>query len=251
MAKLLSVLLPVVRATGLYHDLRGFKYVWYRDILRDHIAFHREFLRRGDLVFDVGANCGDLSEIYLRLGAQVVAFEPQKQLTGPLRRRLWRFPQFNLVSEAVGERVEEKTFYLKSRSPVASFREDWEGVTSGTTTVPVTTLDTHIARHGLPRYIKIDVEGWELGVVKGLSRAVPWISFEFHKGPEHGQMAQQVLVRLLELGDYEMNLRADLAPSFLWDEFIPVEDRLDRLPQLLDEAIDGLFGEIFLRLRSE
>jgi len=45
--------------------------------------------------------------------------------------------------------------------------------------VPVTTLDSLIARHGIPAFIKIDVEGFELEVLAGLSRPVKALSFEF------------------------------------------------------------------------
>ena len=45
--------------------------------------------------------------------------------------------------------------------------------------VPITTLDLLIARHGVPTFIKIDVEGFEYEVLVGLSRPINAISFEF------------------------------------------------------------------------
>ena len=45
--------------------------------------------------------------------------------------------------------------------------------------VPVTTLDALIDRYGLPAFCKIDVEGFEEAVVRGLSRPIPSVSFEF------------------------------------------------------------------------
>jgi hypothetical protein len=45
--------------------------------------------------------------------------------------------------------------------------------------VPITTLDAMIARHGVPSFIKVDVEGLEAEVLAGLSRPIAALSFEF------------------------------------------------------------------------
>jgi hypothetical protein len=45
--------------------------------------------------------------------------------------------------------------------------------------IKTTTLDSLIAEHGVPAFCKIDVEGFELDVLRGLSRPVPALSIEF------------------------------------------------------------------------
>jgi len=67
-------------------------------------------------------------------------------------------------------------------------------------TVPVTTLDELVAQHGEPRFCKIDVEGSELDVLRGLSRPVPALSFEYL--PPVAERAVACVARLAELGEY-------------------------------------------------
>ena len=70
-------------------------------------------------------------------------------------------------------------------------------------TVPVTTLDELIGRYGRPAFCKIDVEGFELEVLRGLSTPIPAISFEYI--PAALDVALGCINRLQELGDYRFN----------------------------------------------
>ena len=48
---------------------------------RRELDLYRQFIRKGDLCIDVGANIGDKTDLFLRLGASVIAIEPQTLLT--------------------------------------------------------------------------------------------------------------------------------------------------------------------------
>ena len=69
--------------------------------------------------------------------------------------------------------------------------------------VSVTTIDALIAEHGRPDFCKIDVEGYELPVLRGLSQPLPLLSFEFTQ--ERLEVARQCMARLEELGPYAYN----------------------------------------------
>ena len=66
-----------------------------------------------------------------------------------------------------------------------------------------TTLDALIAAHGRPALCKIDVEGFEAEVLRGLSQPLPLVSFEYL--PAAITVAYACLARLAALGEYEFN----------------------------------------------
>lgn len=150
-----------------------------------------QFVRPGDLVFDVGAHVGDRISAFRRLGARVVAVEPQPALITTLKLIHGRDRAVTIEPVAVGTspgmlalgiNVDNPTVSTASQAfrKAADGAEGWEGQTwSKTVRVPVTTLDLLVARHGLPTFVKIDVEGFEAEALAGLTRPPPALSFEF------------------------------------------------------------------------
>jgi len=154
-------------------------------------ALYSGFVGPGDLVFDIGAHVGDRVAAFRSLGARVVAVEPQPALARVLRLIYGRDRQVTLVQAAAGQAIGETELLLNVDNPTVSTVSDafvraaagsvgWEGQRwTDRLRVPVTTLDTLIAEHGTPAFIKIDVEGFEAEVLSGLTAAVPALSFEF------------------------------------------------------------------------
>jgi FkbM family methyltransferase len=176
-------------AFGLLRSVR----VYHLDRSRHRAmdALYARFVRPGDLAFDIGSHVGDRISSFRRLGARVVALEPQP---GPARIVRWlhgRDPSVVLLQAAAGAAEGTLTLRVNSRNPTvttasdafvqsAAGAEGWEGqVWDEAITVPQTTLDALIARHGIPSFVKIDVEGFEDQVLAGLTQPVPALSFEF------------------------------------------------------------------------
>jgi hypothetical protein len=78
-------------------------------------------------------------------------------------------------------------------------RVRWEETCS----IPVTTLDALVACYGEPAFCKIDIEGNELEALRGLSRPLRALSFEYL--PPVREIALGCLERLAELGDFAHN----------------------------------------------
>lgn len=177
--------------------------------------FYAQFIRPGDLCFDIGAHVGNRLWAWTRLGARVVALEPQPFCMQFLRRWYGQQPQVTLRAEAVGAVAGTQPLWISPRTPtVTTLSKSWIDTVQ---TVPafasvqwasagvvnVTTLDAVIASYGEPVFCKIDVEGYELEVLHGLSRPLRALSFEYI--PATKALTLACLARLQHLGDYEFN----------------------------------------------
>jgi FkbM family methyltransferase len=148
-------------------------------------------VRRGDLVFDIGAHVGDRVASFRRLGARIVAVEPQPAFAGVLKLLYGRRADVTVEAVAVGRAPGTTSMMINADNPtvstvsaefVSAARDapGWESQRWTTSLrVPVTTLDALIGKYGEPAFIKIDVEGFEHEALQGLTRAVKALSFEF------------------------------------------------------------------------
>lgn len=143
-------------------------------------------IRRGDLVFDIGAHTGSKAEVFLAEGARVVCVEPQPHCLAEPRRKLGGNRRLQTVAGGLGATAGSALLSTCTDSDVLStFTEEWKQgrfaqfVWDQQLEVPMSTLDVLIERYGTPRYCKLDVEGFELDVLKGLSQPIPFLSFEF------------------------------------------------------------------------
>jgi FkbM family methyltransferase len=200
-------------AGGVVRSLR----IYYGDRTRapamDHL--YRSLVQGGDLVFDVGAHVGDRVASFRRLGARVVAIEPQPACVKVLRLIYGRRSDVTVEATAIGRdpgiiemmvNPNNPTVSTVSRNFVNAARgaPGWEAQNwTRTLRVPVTTLDALIARHGTPAFIKIDVEGFEAEALAGLTQPVKALSFEFTTIQR--DVAQACIERCMALGYISFN----------------------------------------------
>ena len=178
-------------------------------------ALYRQFVRADDLVFDIGSHVGDRVSSFRRLGARVVAVEPQPGPGLVIRLLHGLDRKVTLLPAAVGAQDGEIELRVNSRNPTfpphrrtSSLRHRARrvgGASLGSTIrVPMVTLDGLIGRFGMPAFVKIDVEGFEDAVLSGLSAALPALSFEFTTISR--EVAQRCVERIPALGSYEFNV---------------------------------------------
>ena len=204
------------RAAGLARSLALYHGIPFR--ARRLARLYAQFLAPGTLAFDIGAHAGNRVRAFRRLGARVVAVEPQPDFVRLLGVLYGRDPEVVVVAAAVGTAPGEARLLVSERTPtVTTLSAEWarrvgadpsfRGVSwSPGEHVPVTTLDALVAAHGRPDFVKLDVEGSEAEALAGLSIAVPALSFEYVAAAR--DVALACVDRLAALGRYEFNWSA-------------------------------------------
>jgi FkbM family methyltransferase len=235
------------RAAALARSLRTYHGDAERNARMD--ALYARFLKPGDLAFDIGAHVGDRISSFRRVGARVVALEPQP---GPARTIAVihaRDPDVVLLQAAAGDRDGEITLHVNSANPTVSTASPefvraadgargWEReVWDETITVPCMTLDRLIAEHGRPAFIKIDVEGFEDRVLAGLREPVPALSFEFTTISR--DVAERCLNRLDVLGPYRFDVALGESQRLEFGRPVNLAEMSAYLRELPHEANSG------------
>lgn len=176
-----------IRSTPLIHDpyLFAFRHDYWKR--RQTMRKFYSFIRPGDLVFDIGANVGTHTREFLRLGARVVAVEPVPE-NARILNDIWH-DNLCVVEAAVGADNTVATMHVGDVTDFSTLSDEWKARAEGERlratwnreiSVKVTTLDNLIHWYGKPKFIKIDVEGYERQVFDGLTKLPCLASFEYN-----------------------------------------------------------------------
>jgi FkbM family methyltransferase len=219
--------------------------------------FYSTFINRNDLCFDVGANMGNRIAPMLSIKAKIVAIEPQKACIKYLRYKFKK--QIEIIAKGLGEHEGFYDFYPSNMNVISSFSSEWiNSVKNGrfkdykwgkAVKIEMTTLDNLIKRFGIPAFIKIDVEGYELEVLKGLSSPIKNISFEYTV-PEQLEKVYKCLEQLEKINpNIEFNYSIAESMILVFSRWLSITEMKEYLNTT--NFISSGFGDIYVRQCNE
>jgi len=251
-----ALLKNLLLKAGVYYKINELRFRHnQRDVSQK--AFYATIIGNDDLVFDVGANVGQRSAIFSRLAKMVVAFEPQPQCVKHLKSRFKFKSNVKIEPIALSAKEGEAIIYQSSSHDLSSMspefiqnvakelfsQETWDE----TITIPTRTLDQMIASYGVPRFIKIDVEGFELSVLNGLNCPVHMLSFEFT--PLTVTEAKRCVERLHDISaNYLYNYCLGEELDFVLPDHVDYKTFSQNVLPDLEEAPS--FGDIYAVMKS-
>lgn len=244
----------LLKRVGLYNRLKtSFIYDIYWRVADSRviegrsreIRFYRDLLegfQHGDLIFDVGANHGHKTDIFLRIGARVLAIDPDELNQEALRDKFLRCRWAKKPVTIVGKAVSDKSAVYKmwvdgpgsakntlSEKWVDTLRHDEVRFGHRLTfaqqkEVESISLEELMMRYGVPFFVKIDVEGHEPHVLRGLKRPVPYLSFEVNL-PEFRQEGLECIDLLGNIAaDGMFNYVVDCGQGLILDKWLMLSE---------------------------
>lgn len=215
--------------------------------------FYSRFINSQDLVFDIGANCGNRTSVFLSIGAEVIAIEPNPKLANYLSRKFGT--KATIVPKAVGNKNGSIDLYINDTDVLSTTSQKWINAVkessrfgdlvnnfSNKVEVEMTTLNDLTNIYKTPKFVKIDVEGVEIDVVKNIKNSsIQIISFEFAI-PESLEDTLNILVHLNNVGYKFFNISFGESMEFLTNKKLS----LKQINNLLHNLPTMSWGDIYV-----
>lgn len=207
--------------------------------------FYSQFINENDLCFDVGANIGIRTTVFLTLGAKVVSVEPDPRAFQKLKNRFEIESNVQLVPKGISDEAGTGILNLGSLTDVSSLSETFIQAYSGQkgiewndqVEIPLTTLDDLIVNYGIPVFCKIDIEGHEPIALRALSTPIKYISVEYNNRLISKAIDSVEIIS--KLGEYVYQFSEYESMEFKLKEWVDKKELINFLHKIQSEVLTG------------
>jgi FkbM family methyltransferase len=255
-----SFLYKVIKKVGLTNSFLKLNFlikrqfgIRHKDFFRLK-GFYKQFIQPNALVFDIGTNVGNRSDVFLALGAKTICIEPNKKLVEVLKFKFAKNKNAVIVNAACGARNEMKEFKIANNHRVSTFSRKFIEHKNNrghnakwvqTEMVEVNSLDYLVNQFGRPDFCKIDVEGYEKEVIQGLNSKIGIISFEF-TSPTFNEDSIWCLRKLASLEYSYFNISFKESLEFIDEKWISA-DELITFISTNEKMKTSSYGDIYAK----
>ena len=205
-----------VRYTRLHYFYLRFKNPSWTSWIEKEVNFYKSFLKKDQLIFDLGANIGDKTHVFTFFSSKIILYEPEEILCEKLKFRYRNYRSIVIENKVVSDRKGNINFYsVKDDEAYSSILENYslghphlkKRVVTKKSKIS-TNLNNEIKLYGAPHYIKIDCEGAEELILKNLDYQIDIISFEANL-PKFYDATVRIIDNLVTKFNYLINLRQE------------------------------------------
>ena len=198
-----------------FYSLRSTLLVLYEVIAKDQYQI-KKLVRKDDIVIDAGANMGAFTILASNYtGNKIVSFEPTKSTFNALKKNIKNFGLKNviLVNKGLGDKIKSSKLLVNKFSYGGNTIIDSEKkftIENPEEDIKIITLDSFVNESGIKKIdvIKVDVEGYELKLLKGaretIKRFKPRIVISAYHCPSDKKVIPQYILNIRK--DYKFEL---------------------------------------------
>ena len=227
------------RYSKLHFYILRLKNPAYLEYLKKEFDFYQTFLIKNKLIFDLGANLGDKSHIFLKFSNKIILYEPEENL---FERLKFRFRKNNevvinnlLISDLVGDVAFNSVVGNEAYSSIIkNYKDNFNHLKKSLVIKKIkksSTLNSEIEKFGIPYYIKIDCEGAENLILKNLKYNIEVISFEANL-PLFLDQTTEIINYLKSNFNRSYNIRKEGEHNFLFKKNLNSEEIIENLSYL-------------------
>ena len=214
------------RYSKFHYFLLKFTNPNYINWIKNEFIFHKKFLNKGIIIFDLGANIGDNTHIFSKFAKKVFSYEPEDKMYSILENR-FRNKNVIIKKKLISNKKGYTNFYIVNKDEAYStikpkslkFFDHLDKKNIRIIKKKTTTLNLEIKKNETPYYIKIDCEGAEKQILQNLIYKIPIISFELNL-PQFFKEGEHIIMNFQKKFKSKFNIRIHEKNKFVFKKNI-------------------------------